>query len=118
MNSDELCRVYRCLCDVTRLRILNLLGEDALCVCHLQQVLGESQVKISKHLAYLKNHCLVERERRANWMIYRIADASHPILEENLKCLQDLSSEDPVFMADLKRLRDTDTSAACCPTSA
>ena len=117
MNSDELCRVYRCLCDVTRLRILNLLGEDTLCVCHLQQVLGESQVKISKHLAYLKNHHLVESERRANWMICRIADKSNPILEENLKCLQDLSREDPLFMADLKRLRATDISAACCPTS-
>ena len=117
MNSDDLCQVYRCLCDVTRLRILNLLGEDALCVCHIQQILGESQVKISKHLAYLKSHHLVESERRANWMIYRISSAPNPILEENLKCLQDLSREDPVFMADIKRLQATDTSAACCPTS-
>ena len=116
MNSEELCRVYRCLCDVTRLRILNLLGEDALCVCHIQQVLGESQVKISKHLAYLKSHRLVESERRANWMIYRIADASNPILEENLKCLQDLSNEDPLFMDDLQRLQATDTSVVCCTT--
>ncbi len=115
MNSEELCRVYRCLCDVTRLRILNLLREDTLCVCHLQQVLDKSQVTISKHLAYLKSHHLVESERRANWMIYRIADESNPILEENLKCLQDLSSEDPAFIADLNRLRATDTSAACCP---
>ncbi len=117
MNSDDLCQVYRCLCDVTRLRILNLLGEDALCVCHIQQILGESQVKISKHLAYLKSHHLVESERRANWMIYRISSAPNPILEENLKCLQDLSREDPVFIADIKRLQATDTSAACCPTS-
>ena len=46
-------------------------------------------------------------------MIYRIADKSNPILEENLKCLQDLSREDPLFMADLKRLHATDISAAC-----
>ena len=59
----------------------------------------------------------MKSERRANWMIYRISDAAKPILEENLKCLQDLSTEDPVFMADLKCLRATDTSAACCPTA-
>ena len=72
MNSDELCQVYRCLCDKTRLRILNLLSDGALCVCHLQEILEEPQVKISKHLAYLKTHDLVESERRANWMIYQI----------------------------------------------
>ncbi len=116
MNSDDLCQVYRCLCDRTRLRILNLLGEGALCVCHLQEVLGEPQVKVSKHLSYLKSHGLVACERRANWMIYRIAERPNRVLEENLRCLQDLRGETAVFKADLARLRATDTSAACCPS--
>ena len=84
MNSDELCQVYRCLCDKTRLRILNLLSDGALCVCHLQEILDEPQVKISKHLAYLKTHDLVESERRANWMIYQITKKANPILEKIL----------------------------------
>lgn len=117
MNSDELCQVYRCLCDKTRLRILNLLSDGALCVCHLQEILGETQVKVSKHLAYLKSHGLVESERRANWMIYRITKKVNPILENNLKCLQDLTSEDPTFRTDLKHLHEMDTSAACCPST-
>ena len=116
MNSDELCQVYRCLCDKTRLRILNLLSDGALCVCHLQEILAEPQVKISKHLAYLKTHDLVESERRANWMIYQITKKANPILEKNLKCLQDLISEDPIFKTDIKRLQTLDTSAICCPS--
>ena len=116
MNSEELCQVYRCLCDKTRLRILNLLSDGALCVCHLQEILNETQVKISKHLAYLKAHGLVESERRANWMIYQISNKTNPILEKNLKFLQDLVSEDPTFKNDLKRLHAMDTSAACCPS--
>ena len=116
VNSEELCQVYRCLCDKTRLRILNLLSDGALCVCHLQEILNETQVKISKHLAYLKAHGLVESERRANWMIYQISNKTHPILEKNLKCLQDLVSEDPTFKNDIKRLHAMDTSAACCPS--
>jgi DNA-binding transcriptional ArsR family regulator len=50
----KLVSIYECLCDATRLRLLNLLLQGPLCVCHLQAVLGESQVKISKHLSYLR----------------------------------------------------------------
>ena len=115
MDSQDLCQVYRCLCDATRLRILNLLSERPLCVCHLQEVLEEAQVKVSKHLAYLRSNGLVESERRANWMVYRISSEPNSVLEENLKCLQDLRGEDPVFKSDLDRLQRTDTSTACCP---
>ena len=47
-------QIYECLCDPTRLRILHLLTRSALCVCHFQEILGQPQVKISKHLAYLR----------------------------------------------------------------
>lgn len=114
MNSDSACRVYRCFCELPRLRILSLLRHGPLCVCHLQEILQEPQVKISKHLAYLRTYGLVECRRRANWSIYSLPRRPPPILEQNLKCLQDLQGEDPVFKADFKRLRKTDTSAACC----
>ena len=109
--------VYKCLCDVTRLRILNLLGNGPLCVCHLQDILQEPQVKISKHLGYLKQNGLVDCERRANWSIYSICAKPNALLSQNLKCLQDLVHEEPTFRADLRRLKKTDTSAACQPTT-
>lgn len=105
--------IYKCLCDATRLRILNLLRRGPLCGCHLQEVLGEPQVKISKHLGYLKQHGLVESERKANWNIYRISETPNVLLTENLKCLQDLSGEDKVFRSDLRRLEKVDTSVVC-----
>lgn len=111
----DITAVYRCLCDRTRLRILNLLRQGPLCVCHLQEILREPQVKISKHLGYLKRNGLIERERRANWNIYRLPAKPHPLLAKNLKCLQDLLGEDPVFKKDLKRLSAADTSMSCVP---
>ncbi|HEX9784874.1 MAG TPA: metalloregulator ArsR/SmtB family transcription factor, partial [Opitutaceae bacterium] len=60
----ELVRIYQCLCDRTRLRIINVLAAGPLCVCHLQEILDEPQVKISKHLRYLKEHGMVEAERQ------------------------------------------------------
>ena len=62
----DLIQIYQCFCDRTRLRILHLLGQEALCVCHLQQILGEPQVKISKHLAYLRARGMVRAGSRTS----------------------------------------------------
>jgi ArsR family transcriptional regulator len=100
----DLVRIYSCLCDRTRLRLLNLLLQGPLCVCHFQEVLREPQVKISKHLAYLKGHGLVEAERCANWMIYRLPEQRSAQLQANLACLQDCLQEEAIFRADTARL--------------
>ena len=49
LSTMNLVKIYLCLCDEARLRILNPLKEGGLCVCHFQEILGEPQVKISKH---------------------------------------------------------------------
>jgi ArsR family transcriptional regulator, arsenate/arsenite/antimonite-responsive transcriptional repressor len=101
----KLVHIYQCLCDETRLRILSLLLEGELCVCHIQEILGETQVKVSKHLAYLRKRGLVGSQRKANWMVYRLP-ARRPVeLSANLACLQDCAREQPVFRADAARLR-------------
>lgn len=101
----DLVKIYECLCDRTRLRILNLLMEGPLCVCHFQKILREPQVKISKHLAYLKRNGLVLAERSANWMVYRLPIKKPALLDKNLACLQDCVEEDRIFRADRARLR-------------
>lgn len=108
----DLIRIYQCLCDPTRLRILHLLTQTPLCVCHFQDVLGESQVKISKHLAYLRERGMVVAEREQNWMIYSLPQKRDSALENNLKCLQDCVQTDPVFKRDLRALAKL--RATCC----
>lgn len=112
----ELVQIYECLCDATRLRILNLLGRGPLCVCHFQKVLGEPQVKISKHLAYLRTRGMVAVERQGNWMIYSLPAKPSRELRTNLACLQDCSAEDAVFRRDIGRLRKLEL--ACAPVLA
>jgi ArsR family transcriptional regulator len=101
----ELVQIYECLCDPTRLRLLNVLAQGPLCVCHFQEILREPQVKISKHLAYLRTRGLVEVERAGNWMIYGLPARPSRELKVNLACLQDCAGEDPVFKRDLARLK-------------
>ena len=101
----KLIQIYECLCDETRLRILNLLIEAPLCVCHFQEVLDRPQVHISKHLAYLRQKGMVEAARHQNWMIYSLPVKKSRELDANLKCLQDCVGSHPVFKRDLKKLQ-------------
>ena len=114
----ELVAVYECLCDRTRLRLLNLLRRGPLCVCHLQALLDEPQVKVSKHLGYLKQRGMLTVSRSGNWRIYALVDNPPRALEANLACLQDIAAEDPQFRDDLKRLEQLQAEwaagDACC----
>jgi len=116
----DLIQIYECLCDRTRLRILALLGGGPLCVCHLQEILAEPQVKISKHLSYLKKRGLVESERESNWMMYQLPKTRSRELRTNLACLQDCASEDAVFRRDATKLakvraRQGNADSPCAP---
>jgi ArsR family transcriptional regulator len=103
MEKMDLIAIYKCLCDRQRLRVLNLLRGGPLCVCHLMEILESDQVKMSKQLRYMKELGMVKGERQAQWMVYRLAEPTHPLLDENLKCLQDCGSEELCFKEDLKR---------------
>lgn len=66
---------FRALADSTRLHALLMLRvQGQLCVCELVHVLEQSQPKVSRHLAQLRDLGLVETERRGQWVYYRISD--------------------------------------------
>ena len=118
----QLIQIYECLCDETRLRLLNVLSAGPLCVCHFQEILREPQVKISKHLAYLRSRGLVECERQGNWMIYELPAKRSRELKANLACLQDCARENLIFQRDLARWKKlapkfAETSPCGCATS-
>ncbi|MCX6903985.1 MAG: metalloregulator ArsR/SmtB family transcription factor [Verrucomicrobia bacterium] len=100
----NLVQIYRCLCDETRLRILHLLQQGPLCVCHFQEILHLPQVAASKHLAYLRRAGMVEAHRHEQWMIYSLPVSPNRELDLQLSCLQDCAQTEPVFRADLRRL--------------
>jgi ArsR family transcriptional regulator len=100
----DLVQIHQCFTDRTRQRMVHLLAQSPLCVCHFQTILGESQVKISKHLAYLRARGMVNVERDQNWMVYSLPRKRAPELERNLKCLRDCVRSDKVFTRDLRRL--------------
>jgi ArsR family transcriptional regulator len=101
----NLVQIYRCFCDETRLRILHLLKQGPLCVCHFQDILNEPQVAVSKHLAYLRINGLVVAQRYEKWMIYQLPKKMPADLDMQLRCLQDCVQSNPSYREDLKRLK-------------
>ena len=75
-NQMEL--LFKALADRTRLRLLNLMGADEVCVCFFVEVLGTNQPKISRHLAYLRRAGVVAARRDGKWMHYRITHPADP----------------------------------------
>lgn len=105
----DLALLFAALSDRTRLRLLNLMDGREVCVCFFVEILGQSQPKISRHLAYLRRAGVVAARREGKWMHYRIVIPAHAgaakILRETLAVLR----EEKAMQADRLRLN-----RACC----
>ena len=76
LEVDMLAKYFRGLGDPTRVRILELLREhEELSVGDLVDRLGQSQPKVSNHLACLRWCGFVESRREHPSVYYRIADS-------------------------------------------
>src|SRR5258705_11522025 len=86
--------LVRALSAPTRLRLLNLIEDKEICVCYFVQILGISQPKISRHLAYLRRAGIVATRRQGRWMHYRLVSprdlAASSILQETLTLLRQM----------------------------
>src|ERR1700753_2606536 len=100
---------FQALGDNTRLRLLNLMGEQEVCVCYFVEVLGAPQPKISRHLAYLRKAGIVSARREGKGMHYRIVVPPHTGAMQTLRQTLASLKEERFMQADLARL-----AKACC----
>ena len=105
LPTMDLTDIYRSFSDHTRLRILNLLLQKPICVCHIQDVLALPQVNVSQHLAYLRNAGIVAFDRVQTWKIYSIVSPAPPELTVNLEALARCAKTNRTFQMDLSRLK-------------
>jgi len=73
---EQVAAFFQALSEPTRLQILNLLRQQERNVGELAQLCGYTSANVSRHLALLTAHGLVERESRGTSVFYRIADES------------------------------------------
>jgi ArsR family transcriptional regulator len=122
---DTLEEVFKALADATRLRILALLGEHEVCVCHIHDSLGVPQPTASRHLAYLRRAGLVDVRREGVWMHYRLSQSLDPVVAGVVNAAVHALSHVPLTTRDRKQLKKccgelavvadgSPRAAACC----
>jgi ArsR family transcriptional regulator, arsenate/arsenite/antimonite-responsive transcriptional repressor len=108
---DRIDVMFRAFSDRTRLRILSMLRDGELCVCHIVNVLGVPQPKASRHLAYLRRAGLVTTRKQGLWSYYSLAPARSEFHEKLLACLGCCFRDVPELAKDAKRVA---VHRSCC----
>jgi DNA-binding transcriptional ArsR family regulator len=83
-DFKKLERFFLALGDKTRLRLLALMADGPVAVGFLADRLGESQPKVSRHLAYLRNADVVFTEREGKWIYYGIKQPENASMKQVL----------------------------------
>jgi ArsR family transcriptional regulator len=96
--------LFAALADTTRLRLLNLMAGREVCVCYFVEILGQSQPKISRHLAYLRKAGIVAARREGKWMHYSICPTVDPSATSILIAVLASLGEDKQMQGDLAKL--------------
>ncbi len=104
---QQMAGLFKACADQTRLRLLNLLArEGEVCVCHLVDVLGTNQPKVSRHLAYLKRAGLVSDRKEGLWVYYRLATPLAEHARRVIECLNSCCAEVAEMQRDVVKLRE------------
>ena len=120
---DELEHLFKALADKTRLRILALLGNNEVCVCHIHDSLGVPQPTVSRHLAYLRKSGLVAARRDGVWMHYQVSRSLSPVVQAIVAAAVAALQQLPATTQDRKQFQrsfgqlyvfDAPAGGACC----
>lgn len=105
----------KALADVTRWRIVQLVMEEALCVCELAEILGMPQSSVSSHVQIIRKAGLLESEKCEKWTYFRIAKPYRKLIRDIAKTFPapDMKQlgNDAVRCARRLEVRES----TCCP---
>ena len=108
-KSFSMDRFFRALADHTRLRLLNLMRGDEVCVCFFTEILETHQPKISRHLAYLRRAGIVSARREGQWMHYRVIEPENADAARVLKNVMSWLAHDKQMQREREKLEKV-----CC----
>ena len=105
VKESSIALLFKALADQTRLRLINLIGDEEICVCFFVEVMKTNQPKISRHLAYLKRAGVVAARREGKWMHYRLVEPADPHAARIFREVRSWLDNNPAMVADRTRLR-------------
>ncbi|MDX2212894.1 MAG: metalloregulator ArsR/SmtB family transcription factor [Oculatellaceae cyanobacterium bins.114] len=84
LRSTPVIKGFHALSDPLRVKVLELLRDQELCVCELCEHFGVSQSKLSFHLRTLKEAGLVQARQEGRWIYYSLNLVQFIALEQYL----------------------------------
>ncbi|MFN4260758.1 MAG: ArsR/SmtB family transcription factor [Gemmataceae bacterium] len=116
VGMKQVDQMFRAFADHNRLRILNLLNRQEMCVGDLVTILNIPQARTSRHLAYLRKAGLITSRKDGMWCYYSLTPAQLPFHRKLLECLTTCLMDVPEMMADIHRAEQLrHTGSGCCP---
>ena len=109
-------KLFKTLGDQNRLRIINILMNNKLCVCEVEVILQTTQSNVSRHLSRLRNEDIITYEKKAQWIYYSVSRSfveKHGLLYQYL---QHRMSQEQIFLDDTERLNRYQSSGENCET--
>ncbi|WP_041668804.1 ArsR/SmtB family transcription factor [Acetobacterium woodii] len=106
--------MLKILSDTNRLRILNLLYIQELCVCELEYLLTISQSNLSKHLRLMGEIGFLDSRRQNKFIYYKINESilrEHPFL---ISLFETELNREAFFLDELKKLTHYQNSGLTC----
>lgn len=107
-------KIFKAIGDFSRIRIINLLLEDRLCVSELSNIMQMSISAISRHLSRLNLVGIIDDNQEAQWVYYEISDEFADENKELFDYIKKVSSRDKTMMDDVIRMRRYKQSEFCC----
>ncbi|MGI6537037.1 MAG: ArsR/SmtB family transcription factor [Caldicoprobacterales bacterium] len=110
----DLIEIFKALGDENRIRILNLLMRQELCVCEIETLLDMTQSNASRHLNKLKTSGIITSEKKSQWVYYRV---DNNFIEKNnllYKFLKSKMDGNMQWIKDVERLKKYKNSNFTC----
>ncbi len=83
-------KIIKALAHPARLLVVQTLAEGEHCVCELTELIGYDMSTVSKHLTLLRNAGIIEDEKRANKVFYKLKT---PCVLNFLNCVERVLEE-------------------------
>ncbi len=98
----DLLEVYSALRHEDRIRLLNAIDQNPLCVSHLQAVLNIKQVDVSRNLAILKQAGMIHCKSHQNKCVYFIPAKLPDIIRVQIDAFRACAKSDKKLLSEKK----------------
>jgi len=92
-GESKQAQIFKLLTHPVRIAILQILGKEEACVCHLEAALGFKQAYLSQQLAVLREGGLIS-DRKDGWNVYyRLEDRQILLIIDSMRLMTNESTD-------------------------